>query len=157
MSHPNIKPMSLVEILKRCEDPSRFNIVGSYLRPGAAIFAMRLEYENYIPDTPANDDFLYYEIQFAAMGWPVLSIPAKDRHIAERIAQEEGLKLSKGVPAEVVTGEIFPLNSPNTYTLENLSLPRKPVAAMDDELKRCEAIQAAHKREYDAGKFSTHH
>ena len=53
--------------------------------------------------------------------WMVISVPFADKPLAEAVAQETGMRLADGVPHCFHAGgrDVFPLQGPNVWTLEN--------------------------------------
>lgn len=147
-------PLSAKELARVCANPDRFNIVMAVQRPGVAIFSSRLEFEHFKPDTQRNMLFdLYHSEVQGGLYFITVSIPKEDRHFAEKIAREEKLRIVDGVPHFITPQgiSVFPVNSPNTFTLENgpdhpCNKPGfDPVKAQAEEIARCEAIYAAHR------------
>lgn len=39
-------------------DKEKLYVVGMIMRPGASLYVMTLEHEHFVPETPANEDFI---------------------------------------------------------------------------------------------------
>lgn len=121
-------------------------------RPGGAEFFSKLEHAHYPPGTPANDLFNIYIHHWQGFPWTIVSIPWRDKHKADEIAGNAGMRLANGYPimfkgrrpdecflgntrldkvkdaSEVI--DRFPLDSDRTFTLEQQHGPHKgPVPA----------------------------
>jgi hypothetical protein len=90
-------------------------------RPGVRLFMVRLEYEIFTPDTPQNDFFYLHTITWIECLWGLFSFPIVARPMAERIAQECGVKFVGGISASLTSRgvEYFPIQGPHVYNLGN--------------------------------------
>lgn len=125
------------------DDPSLFHIVYGIepLRPGGRLFSVKLEYEHYEPDTARNDLFQMRFTKLDEMLLAIITIPLSEKHIAEKVAEETGMRLADGIPFVMgelvkITGNTRPeymleetkkdakflhMNSPRVFSLENAS------------------------------------
>jgi len=120
------RPMEDGELLEMTRDETKFFIIGMLMpiRIGVGLFGSLLEYRHYPPGTLRNDWFQLVLANWEHMIWGIMSIPIKDKVLAERIAQECGLKLANGIPS-VIDGtdpkgvKFFPVtDSERILTLE---------------------------------------
>ena len=120
------RPMDDDELLEMTRDETKYFIIGMLMpiRIGVALFGSLLEYRYYPPGTLKNDWFQLVMVNWEGMFWGIMSIPMKDKVLAERIAQECGLKLADGIPS-VIDGtdpngvRFFPVtDSERVMTLE---------------------------------------
>lgn len=131
--------MTTEEFASLSKDKSRFFIVVMSMRPNTRVWSMDLEYTHYVPDTPRNDLFSFYQSKWQDIHWSVISIPIEDRHLAEEMASKHNLRIADGIP--VILGgekpEAFPLKGDNVFTIENTN------EKLDDEEERrqCDDIQ----------------
>jgi GNAT superfamily N-acetyltransferase len=89
----------------------RFVIITILNRPGARLFGVKLEYEHYPPRTSKNDEYQYGIGKWQELMVIAISIPIKDRSIAEAVAAELGMNLTKEAVVMLVGGsplEQFP-------------------------------------------------
>lgn len=102
-----------------------FGLVYDVHRIGVLKFSTRLEYEHYSPlDEELNSRFNgavlackdgSFEIHFF-----VIAIPIEDRHLAEKIAKECGLRFADGVPTILSGNKVihFPIQHKNMCSIE---------------------------------------
>lgn len=131
-------------------------------RVGVASFSVRLEYEHFKPQTPANDEFLLAMVPFQSMLWSLMSFPEIKLEDASRIAAECGLALMRATPLifqmhgfefpvvsclsvkrreEIRQGldddldwlEVFPIDVETLYTLESAN----PRVRFSDDVTTC--------------------
>ena len=79
-----------------------------------------LQYSHYHPSGDRDDSFNISTVMWGQEEWFVVSIPDKDVHLMEDIAEGSGLEVMQGRPARG-TGEMFscfPYDSPKMYLLE---------------------------------------
>jgi len=113
------------EELRRFSNDERFvHFVGMATprRPGVMLFAIKLEFWYFPPDTEKNDDFVLHRIEWQSMLWMVVSIPRQYMDLAKKIAAESGLRIVDGIPT-IITPEgtqPFPMGSDNVFALENV-------------------------------------
>jgi len=91
------------------------------MRPNAHLFVTQLEFKHYPPQTDKNDLFDFWCILWEGIPWAVVGIPEQDRHLADEVAAEAGLRIANGVP-HLITGEgtiTFPYDYRNVMTMEN--------------------------------------
>ena len=134
-------------------DPSVVCFVILTDRPGAILFGVKLEYENFAINTPANDDFQLGLVPWpkdSGMVWEVIVIPADKKPIAEAVAKHCGLVIKDAFPV-VLDGsgkpKKFPLTGENVFTLESApdsdlytNDPKKIAAMRLVEHVECNAI-----------------
>lgn len=111
------------ELQKFADDPKFIHFAGiiNPPKPGVQACITELEYTYYIPGTPKNDDFFLRIINWSGMHWVLVSIPISERHLMEKVASENGLRIVDGVPS-MFSGsnmEQFPINNERVFTLEN--------------------------------------
>ena len=73
-------------------------LVGDLHRSGAVTFLTRLEYEQYPPDTDANDSFTVFHTRYNTGLFYIIEIPATGYRAAEALARELNLKFVPGKP-----------------------------------------------------------
>jgi hypothetical protein len=120
------RPMEDGELREMTRDETKFFIIGMLMpiRIGVGLFGSLLEYRHYPPGTLKNDWFQLVLVNWEHMIWGIMSIPIKDKVLAERIAQECGLRLADGVPSVINPAEpegviFFPVtDSERILTLE---------------------------------------
>tara|TARA_B100000614_G_scaffold262909_1_gene300458 strand:- start:47558 stop:48061 length:504 start_codon:yes stop_codon:yes gene_type:complete len=146
------QPTTLAEITEFCNSENRFNIIVMANRPCVNWFCMKLEYENFVPGTPDNDEFQFFQIKWEEMTWFVISIPADKREVAEQVAAETGMRIADGIPTMLGPDgpSRFPIDGSNTFSIENApdSKIYQGPEGREQAQKRadaaCEAIQARH-------------
>lgn len=106
-------------------DPKLLHIVGDITRIGVNLFVVKLEYTHYAPRSGRNGLFTFRMLQWPpgdfGLNWVICSIPIEDRHLAESLLEECGLKLADGVPNMFSSQErqVFPMRGDRVFTLEN--------------------------------------
>jgi hypothetical protein len=117
---------SFDELRQMTEKPGRFYFTVMASRPWVKLFVTKLEHEQYPPRTEKNTLFEFMMVKWPdddPILWFVCGIPAEDRPVAERYAQELGLRFADGVPSIIQSGSqiFFPVDpqNPNIWNLEN--------------------------------------
>lgn len=140
-------------------------ITSSVIRSGTNLFWARLEYENFTPDTPDNDDFKFWLSRFGGLLWATAGVPESILPIARKIADECGLEIEEGVPTEITDkGMIpFPFHKARLYCLRNKSghpcydyspEGRKKLEELEEKcLTECQRIFETHRAAVEAGTF----
>lgn len=72
------------------QDTTRLPVVGLLLRPGVLTWITRLEYEQFPPDTPANEEFTLHLGAFGGLQVAVASVPRWARRPASLLADACG-------------------------------------------------------------------
>lgn len=115
---------TMEDIAEFVRDPRNVHYLGMMVppRPGVRIFSTRLEYEHFVPGTTRNELYKIAIINWEDFIWILVSIPTGDASLAEKIAEECGLRFADGVPTIIASEGIvqFPINEPNLFTLENI-------------------------------------
>jgi hypothetical protein len=121
MDKPYTEDITTEEVIKRTSNHKLLNIVSMLTRPGAMLFATRLEYDNYPPGSPFNDNFQFYMMNWGDIPWVVISIPIEDRPKVDKLLDELKLRLGDGIPTMITSEgvEQFPVQWSNTFSLEN--------------------------------------
>ncbi|MCU0679620.1 MAG: hypothetical protein MUC28_04225, partial [Planctomycetes bacterium] len=90
-------------------------------RPGVGECVSLLEHTHYKPGTPRNELFIMRIVNWAAMVWTIVSIPIREKSFMEKIVDECGLRIAKGVPTLFSHEgfERFPADNERVFTLEN--------------------------------------
>lgn len=95
-------------------------------RPGANLFAMKLEYGYFKPGTPKNDEFLFKLAKWPKeqpLWWYVLSVPDSYKEICYEVASNTNMRIADGIPNMLTCNgiESFSLNDIDgpLYSLEN--------------------------------------
>ena len=107
------------------EDKSNihFIIMMNPPRPGGLLFSTVLEYKFYPPRTRKNEEFIFHIIRWESMVYAVVSIPMKDKHIAEAVCKKTGMRIADGIPTLLIGGEKkakqFPIRGENAFSIEN--------------------------------------
>lgn len=118
------KDATLEDVAEFVRDPRNVHYIGMLMppRPGVRLFSTRLEYEHYVPETVRNELFKIALINWEDIIWILVSIPKEDAPLAEKIAEECGLRFADGVPTIFASEGLtqFPVNEPNLFTLENI-------------------------------------
>lgn len=120
------RPMDDGELREMTRDETKFFIIGMLvpIRIGVGLFGSLLEYRHYPPRTLKNDWFQLVLVNWEHMIWGIMSIPIKDKVLAEEIAKECGLRLADGIPSVIDPTEsegakFFPVtDSERILTLE---------------------------------------
>ena len=109
------EPLSDEKFVEMISDPSKLNLIFMLHppRPGARLFAVKLEYEHYVPGTSDNDKYQMLLTKWYDILWSVISIPVEDKMIAEQVAAEVGMELSETVPFTMQSGKLvkFPIGT----------------------------------------------
>jgi len=129
-------------------DTAMFYVVGATFRPGVVEFSTRLEHEHYRPGTPKNSKYRLIIVNWPLdewkVRWYVIGFPVEDRHTAERVAKECGLRFADGVPLLIGDRkqEFFPMQSKNVWNLENIEgwTPANWEEKMENERRRVEKV-----------------
>lgn len=155
LNGPDLTSVSITnEMLQRmADDPDWFHVVCMMVRPGCYLFMRKLELEHYRPATPRNNLFYVTQIKWQEMEWTVISIPLKERHLADQVAKECGMAFEDGIP-HVIGGPLgvarFPMNSERVFSLRNSanSIVYNGMAAAEMtreiELKAVEDVERRH-------------
>jgi hypothetical protein len=108
-------------------DPSNTHYVALPQRPGVQDCVTTLEQVHYPVDSPRNDLFHFRYLVWEDLQWFIISIPATDRAIMERVTLAHGLRIADGVPTMLSFNGVkrFPIDQENVFTLENI--PSHPV------------------------------
>lgn len=118
------------EDLKRfVAEPGRVHFVCMASRPGLHGCMSTLEETHYDPKDPAkNAKFELRLINWQLLRWVMVSIPEEDRHLMDRAAGANGLRVANGTPHIIsgdgkggVTTDKFPAEGDHVFTLENVS------------------------------------
>jgi|SRR6516225_3740662 hypothetical protein len=125
-------------------DRNVFYVIGACFRPGVVVFATRLEHEHYRPGSGKNCKYRLVIVNWPLdewkIHWYVVGFPIEDRHTAEALAKECGLRFADGVPCMLSQGkhEFFPMDGPNVYNLENIEgwTPANYQEKMESERER---------------------
>ena len=118
------------------EDLQRFFAIPSFIhyvgmlnppRPGVADCFQTLEFNYFKPGTPRNHVFVLRVIEWQEVVWGVVSIPIQEKHLMEKTAQVNRLRVANGVPTMLTSDGIhqFPVSNERVFTLENI--PGHPV------------------------------
>ena len=90
-------------------------------RPGVMECIDSIEQKHFKPGTLRNELFLMRIIDWSDIVWIMISIPIKDKNLAEAVSKECGLRIADGVPT-VIDGksiQTFPGNNERVFTFEN--------------------------------------
>ena len=131
--------ISFEEIQEIGEREKLIHHVAMATRSGVRLFSVALEYRHYFPCTPKNDEFFLFTVSWRGLIWLIVSVPEGEREIANKVAEQVGLRVANGVPFfftdpgtgiqacgamrpnnddEEIVNEWFPLNDERTFTLE---------------------------------------
>lgn len=94
-----------------------------------ALFNQRVELTYYPPGTPRNQLYGYRLVKWEGLVFTLISIQAKARRFAERVAAKTALRLVDGVPTLFGGGappKSFPMRGGHVWTLE--FAPGSPLA-----------------------------
>lgn len=121
--------------------PGLLHVAGDVRRVGVGLFTHDLEHRYFPPGTVRNAEFLLHSVLWEGLAFSVVSIPAKCRRFAERVASRHGLRLADGVPHCFSSDHperpaVFPMKSSAVFTLE--FVPGSPLYRVmnDPELAR---------------------
>ncbi|MCR4286097.1 MAG: hypothetical protein NUW00_04355 [Candidatus Kaiserbacteria bacterium] len=91
-------------------------------RPGVLDCFQTLENSYFHPGTPRNHLFILRVLEWMDILWGVVSIPIGEKHLMERSAQLNRLKVADGVPTMFVDDGAyhFPVSNERVFTLENI-------------------------------------
>lgn len=109
-------------------DPKFIHYVGMLnpLRPGVPDCFHTLEFQYYKPRTARNHLYILRLLEWCDMLWGIVSIPIEEKHLMERAAKVNGLRVVDGVPTLFDGGvHHFPVSNSRIFTLENV--PGHPV------------------------------
>ena len=116
------------EDLKIYFDPNWIHYTASAMppRPGFALFSAVLEHQFFEPGTPKNEDFKILSTGWHHGSlWMTVTIPSKDKHLAEAVAQYCGIKICDTFP---ISHKKFPMFA--TVKMESL----KELQAADPDI-----------------------
>src|SRR5262245_46473775 len=74
-------------------------------RPLAKLLTVALEYRYYPPGTAKNSNFLYFLVDWKDQLFYAVGIPKEDRHLADSIAADYGLRLVDNLPVCITAGK----------------------------------------------------
>lgn len=133
-------------------------------RPGVRLCMVRMEYENYIPDTPSNDNFQLFLMKWQDMTWALMGILAGDVDKLIKIAADCGVQIADGVPT-VFSGDgvdVFPVRGGQVFSLENTkdhvvyqNDPNKLAILFEMENGTIEEILEDHRERYQRGEYGS--
>lgn len=117
------------ELQKFVANPDFIHYVGMLNppRPGLTDCMQTLEFKYFRPGTPRNELFNVRILEWEEIQWVIVSIPIKEKHLMERAAQVNRLRVADGVPT-VFSGRganQFPISNERVFTLENI--PGHPI------------------------------
>ena len=120
-------------------------IVCPLVRPGALMFATKLEHEHYPVGSVLNDAYHIFHINYCDTPYYIIEIPGSDLGTASRLAQECNLKPLNGKPFS--PGHNFNLlcDAMSCFTLEsyNASAGPEPVYNRAKEIASVEEYLAS--------------
>jgi hypothetical protein len=105
------------------EDMMNVHFVGIAARAGVHACTYQLEHTFYTPGTDRNDLFLLHALCWRTVIWYVVSIPAHEKHLMDKIAASHALSLVSGAPFmfDIHGGHAFPVAVPAMYTMEGIA------------------------------------
>ena len=120
---------STEDMQKFFAEPGRIHYVGLMgpPMPGVSDCFQTLEFKYFTPGTPRNDLYIMRLIEWKDFLWGVVSIPIEEKHLMERAAQVNCLRIESGAPAILDRdgGHRFPVTSEGMFTL--VTIPKPPV------------------------------
>jgi hypothetical protein len=115
--------------------PEAFFCIGMIVpvRPGVRLCMVRMEHENYPPDSPLNDKFHMFIIQWMDAVWAMMGFPKEDLDKLAVIATECGVKPVHATPVAISAEGVshFPIQGDRLFYFENLA--NHPVYKNDSE------------------------
>ncbi len=90
-------------------------------RPGVFLFATKMEYMYFPPNTEKNEEFIFGTSELGGTIWAMMGIPKENLSLAKEMAGESGLRIADGIP-HLISGEkitSFPIDRKNIFSLEN--------------------------------------
>lgn len=152
-------PITFAEIQAKCTPDKIGYLIGANPRRlGGKAFMVFLEYQHFVPDTPANADYELFQMEWLWSTWILVLIPKDKAPLADALMVELGLRASDGIPHLIDHTGVhpFPVHGDNLFTIENV--PGSPVykndpaateSAYDAEDEACEKVfkdfEKAHK------------
>lgn len=102
------------------EDVMNVHFVGIAARAGVHASTYQLEHTFYTPGTDRNDLFLLHALCWRTVIWYVVSIPAHEKYLMDKIAAAHDLSLINGAPFmfDIHGGHAFPVAVKTMYTME---------------------------------------
>lgn len=92
-------------------------------RPGVADCFQTLEFSYFKPETPRNHLYVLRILEWEEILWGIVSIPIEEKHLMEKSAQVNRLRIANGVPMMFMGDKCsqFPVSNDRVFTLENIS------------------------------------
>lgn len=128
---------------KAADTPGRTHFIVQCDRLGSQLFCMKLEYEHFPPRSVKNNLFDLFIAKWPppeedtdgfTLMWYILGIPEEQKHLAEKVAKECGLKIKEEIPIIFSNAKeyTFPMNGPRVFSIE--SNPKSRIYENDSEV-----------------------